>query len=202
MARDHGDAQLVLVADDDQAFCSLLVECLDGDGYAVIAASRGEAALELARRERPDGFVLDVNLPGLYGYELCSRLREERGDSVPIVLISGTCTEPYDRVAGLLLGADDYLVKPFEPNELLVRLRRLLRRVPREPQVKRLTPREVEVLGLLAQGYGQREIASTLVISSKTVATHIEHILEKLGVHSRAQAVASAHRHGLIEQRH
>jgi DNA-binding NarL/FixJ family response regulator len=117
------------------------------------------------------------------------------------MLISGERIEAYDRVAGLLLGADDYVVKPFAPDELTARVRRLIARSSAAEQANghpKLTRREGEVLRLLARGRGQIEIANELVISSKTVASHIQHILAKLGVHSRAQAVAVAHRSGLF----
>ena len=124
-----------------------------------------------------------------------------------MILVASDRTEPLDRVAGLLLGADDYLAKPVDGGELLARMRRSLRRngsssaAPHHGPASdpNLSPRELEILALLAQGKTQQEIAETLVISSKTVATHIQHLLSKLGVHSRAQAVAIAFRLGLVE---
>src|SRR5882757_9765991 len=106
----------------------------DAEGCAVVAAERGDAALQLARRYRPDAALIDVAMAGLSGYELCHRLREEFGESISIILISGVRTEGLDRIAGLLLGADDYVVKPFEPNELMARVRRLLERAHRPPE--------------------------------------------------------------------
>jgi DNA-binding NarL/FixJ family response regulator len=103
-------------------------------------------------------------------------------------------------VAGLLLGGDDYLVKPFDPDELLARARRLLPAPLIDGRkAHELTRRELHVLSLLVDGLTQSEIADKLVISPKTVSKHIEHILAKLGVHSRAQAVALAVRGGLLE---
>jgi two-component system nitrate/nitrite response regulator NarL len=103
-------------------------------------------------------------------------------------------------VAGLLVGGDDYLVKPFDPNELLARVRRLLpSRLAGGETTRTLTRRELDVLSLLVEGLSQPEIAERLFISPKTVGKHIEHILSKLGVHNRAQAVARAVRDELIE---
>jgi DNA-binding response OmpR family regulator len=199
MARNRtAPSHAVLVADDDEGIRNLLAEVLDAEGYAVLLAARGDAALALARRRPPAAAVLDVSMPGLSGWEVCHRLRAELGSAIAIVMISGVRTESHDRVAGLLLGADDYLVKPFDPSELLARLRRLLERTPPAPAFHQLTPRELEVLTLLAEGYDQRAIAAKLVISPKTTASHIQHVIEKLGVHSRAQAVAGAYRYGLI----
>jgi two-component system nitrate/nitrite response regulator NarL len=97
-------------------------------------------------------------------------------------------------VAGLLLGADDYLPKPVRFDHLLARVRRLVARSApvAGPVAARLTPREQEILGLLADGLEQEAIADRLFITPKTVAKHIERILSKLGVHSRAQAVGLA----------
>jgi DNA-binding NarL/FixJ family response regulator len=189
---------VVLIADDDEHIRTLLAELLDIEGYAVLMAARGDAALLLAGRQPPAAAILDVAMPGLSGYEVCHRLRRDLGSAVAIVMISGVRMESYDRVAALLLGADDFLVKPFDPSELLARLRRLLERAPSAPGYHQLTPRELEVLTLMAEGYDQRDIAAKLVISEKTTASHIQHIIEKLGVHSRAQAVAGAYRYGLI----
>jgi DNA-binding NarL/FixJ family response regulator len=199
MPRIRGaEGHLVLVADDDEGIRTLLAEVLDAEGYAVLLAARGDAAMLLAERQPPAAAILDVAMPALSGYEVCHRLRRDLGSAIAIVMISGVRTESYDRVAALLLGADDFLVKPFDPNELLARLRRLLERAPRAPAFHQLTPRELEVLTLMAEGYDQRDIAAKLVISQKTTASHIQHIIEKLGVHSRAQAVAGAYRYGLI----
>jgi DNA-binding NarL/FixJ family response regulator len=189
---------IILVADDDEGLLSLLTEVFDAEGYAVLAAAGGDAALALAQRQPPSAAVLDVSMPGISGYEVCHRLRAELGTDLGIVMISGVRTESYDRIAGLLLGADDFLVKPFDPGELLARVRRLLERVASAPSFHQLTPRELEILTLMAEGYAQREIATRLVISPKTAASHIQHIIEKLGVHSRAQAVAMAYRYGVI----
>jgi DNA-binding NarL/FixJ family response regulator len=192
----------ILVGEDDDCLRALISHALEQEGFATVAYGSGTEALVAARAERPLLAVLDVNLPGASGYEVCRLLRDQYGLDLPIILISGERTESFDRVAGLLIGADDYLSKPFAPEEMLARVRALIRRAgsnghtPRAPLG--LTPRELEILLLLAEGQPQRTIAEGLVISPKTVGTHIERILAKLGVHSRAQAVALAYREGLV----
>jgi DNA-binding NarL/FixJ family response regulator len=189
-----------LLVEDDDGFRSVLSTVFRQAGYETYEAASGEEAVETARREEPTLVVLDVCLPGISGYEVCQELRQEFGERLPIILVSGQRIESLDRVAGLLLGADDYLVKPFALDELLIRVRKLIRRAaPIAPAgVPRLTTRELEILHLLADGLGQDEIAKRLFISTKTVGTHIEHIRGKLGVRSRAQAVARAFRDQLV----
>ena len=120
---------------------------------------------------------------------------------MPVVFISGSRTESFDRVAGLLVGADDYVVKPYARDELLTRIRSLLRRS--RPLVSavgsKLTRREREVLQLLAEGFQQGQIAERLFISKKTVGTHLANLCRKLDVHSQAQAVAIAYREDILE---
>jgi DNA-binding NarL/FixJ family response regulator len=187
----------ILVVDDDPAMTEMLSGLLHQAGFVSRQAATGEEALAYTRRERPRLVLLDVRLPGVSGYEVCRELRGRFGEELPIVFVSGERVEPFDRAAGLLLGADDYIVKPFAPDELIARVRRLVARFAQqktETDRPKLTRREGEVLQLLANGLAQPEIAKELVISSKTVSSHIQHILVKLGVHSRAQAVAAVHR--------
>jgi DNA-binding NarL/FixJ family response regulator len=190
----------VLVVDDDDSCRSLMATLVRGVGLDVDEAASGEAALAIADRDTPLAVILDVSLPGISGYEVCRRLRERFGGDLPLMFVSGMRAESIDRVAGLLIGADDYLAKPFEPDELLARLRRLLAHTQTAPMRYHLTERELEVLGLLAEGLGQGEVAERLVISPRTVATHIQRILAKLGVRSRAQAVAVAYRERIISR--
>ena len=178
----------------------MLAGLLSDAGFDVIEAGSGEDALAVARQLVPSAVILEIPLGNISGYEVCRALREEVGDDLPIVFVSGARTESYDRVVGLIVGADDYVVKPYAADELLARLRRLVRRS--RPAVARtasgLTRRELEVLGLLADGQSAQDISAALFISTKTVSTHIEHIFTKLGVTSRVQAVAIAYRDGLV----
>jgi len=161
----------------------------------------GEEAIDSVRREDPILVVVDVHLPGMSGYEVCGWVRSRYRDNVPVMFVSGERIEAFDRAAGLMLGADDYMSKPFSTEELVARVRSLLRRTvpPGRSLDTKLTVRELEVLRLLAGGLGQKEISGHLGISAKTVGTHIEHILMKLGVQSRTQAVALAYREQLID---
>ena len=182
----------VLLADEDGQAREELARLLESAGFGVLQAQRGDEAIALARAARPSLAILEIPLAVLSGYEVCRALKSEFGSSFPVLFLSGERTESYDRVAGLLVGGDDYLVKPYAADELLARVRVLdLRSRPViGPPRSNLTPREAEVLRFLAQGLTQREIAERLTLSPKTVGTHIEHVLRKLGVHSRAQAVA------------
>ena len=126
----------ILVVDDDPKMLSLMRRGLSFDGYAVELAADGEEALRSARESAPDLVVLDVMLPGLDGVEVCRRLRAGDPD-LPILMLTAKGRVP-DRVTGLDAGADDYLVKPFAFDELLARIRALLRRAgPREEDLLR-----------------------------------------------------------------
>jgi DNA-binding NarL/FixJ family response regulator len=189
----------ILVVDDDKVFRTYLAELFENLGYRTEESATGAAVLPAALADQPAAVVLDVELPDVSGYEVCRQLRDHYGDEIPIVFISGERIEALDRSAGLLLGADDYLTKPVDGGELIARIRRLVERNDSNRQLPasngklvRLTRREHEVLDLLAGGCQQDEIARRLVISPKTVATHIQRILTKLDVRSRAQAVAYA----------
>jgi len=202
------DCGPIFVVDDDAHSREFLRVLLNAGGYAdVLELETGEEALVQAGDQHPSLVLLDIVLPGISGYEVCHQLRDRFGDKLPIIFVSGTRTEPHDRVAGLLIGADDYLVKPFFPGELVARVRRLLVRNGPENDngangdgpLGRLSDREREVLRLLAEGQAQESIATELFISPKTVATHIQRILTKLDVHSRAEAVGVAYREGLVD---
>lgn len=188
----------VLVVDDDDLFVDSVCTLLEAAGYRSAAAATGEEALRMARERTPAVVLLDIQLPKLNGYEVCRALREEFGRALAVAFVSGTRTETVDVSSGLHVGADDYLVKPCDPSELVARVAALMRRVqPNGTNHRSLTSREVEVLRLLSDGLEQKAIAGRLSISPKTVAIHIEHILGKLHVHSRAQAVAVAYREDL-----
>jgi len=189
-------AASVLVVDDDEPTRAFVADVLASVGIPARLASSGIEAMQLAADERPSAVLLDISMPGICGYEACYRLRELYGPSLPIVFVTGERVESYDRAAGLLLGADDYLLKPLSQDELLARVRTLIARA--EVEAVPFTPREREVINLLGEGLSGREIAERLVIAPSTAAKHIEHVVGKLGVRSRSQAIAKAYRLRLI----
>jgi DNA-binding NarL/FixJ family response regulator len=203
-----GDCGVILVIDHDRGFRVLAEDALGRMGHPTRAVASADEAQVFLDGDRPTLVVIEVELPELNGLAILAQLLETFGDDLPVILTSAVRGTPLDRAAGLLLGADDYLVKPIDPAELVARVRRSLRRSGavatngnangRKQADARLSPREREILELLADGQSQKDIAEALVISPKTVGTHIQHVLAKLGVHSRAQAVARAYSDGLV----
>jgi len=195
----------VVVADGDDEQRHTIARALRRAGYDVIEVATGAEALAAANRTDVALLMLEVSLPDTTGYQVCHALREDGGSELPIFFLSGTRTEPMDRVAGLLLGADDFIVKPFDDDELVTRAGRFVarggpRRARNEaPDSPHLTRRETQVLALLAAGQRQKEIARELSISPKTVATHVQNLLGKFGVNSRAVLVARAYLLGLVD---
>jgi DNA-binding response OmpR family regulator len=115
----------VLIIDDDKPLAEVVQRYLERDGFTVITAEDGPSGLERALTDRPDLVVLDLSLPGMDGLDVCRRLRREI--SVPVIMLTARVDEA-DRVAGLELGADDYVTKPFSPREMTARVRAVLRR--------------------------------------------------------------------------
>ncbi|CAN5666778.1 response regulator transcription factor [soil metagenome] len=118
-------AQTILVVDDEPSIVEVLSLYLSREGYSVLSADNGETALNLAREARPDLIVLDIMLPYKSGLEVTSLLRREH--NIPIILLTARSDE-IDRIAGLEIGADDYVVKPFSPREVVARVKAVLRR--------------------------------------------------------------------------
>jgi DNA-binding response OmpR family regulator len=121
MARER-----ILIVEDEQAVARGLEYGLTSEGFTVLWAGTGEQALEIARKENPDLILLDIRLPGMSGFDVCRQLRTE-GRRLPILMLTAR-DEELDKVVGLELGADDYVVKPYSMRELISRVRALLRR--------------------------------------------------------------------------
>jgi DNA-binding response OmpR family regulator len=166
----------ILVVDDEKKIVDIVRAYLQREGYEVVAAYDGKAGLDKARSERPDLIVLDLMLPEMSGWDVCRALRAE--SNVPIIMLTAR-DEDTDKIVGLELGADDYVTKPFNPKELVSRVRAVLRRAEGPVEKKRrielagltidldrhevrrggdavqLTPTEFELLRLLAQSPGR-----------------------------------------------
>ncbi|MBM3312315.1 MAG: response regulator transcription factor [Candidatus Aminicenantes bacterium] len=117
----------ILIIEDDTGLAKTLAMALEADGYSVVSAADGRRGLDMALEERPDLIALDMVLPSLGGLEVCRKLREAKV-SAPVIMMSGQKKEEVDKVLGLELGADDYLLKPFGPREFVARVRAVLRR--------------------------------------------------------------------------
>ncbi|MBX7245196.1 MAG: response regulator transcription factor [Candidatus Sumerlaeaceae bacterium] len=116
----------VLVAEDDDHLRAGLVEILEGEGYSVVAARNGRQAFQMFQEDGPDFVCLDIMMPGMNGYDLCREIRK-RNATVPVIFISAK-SEEVDKVLGLELGADDYIMKPFGVREVVARIRAVTRR--------------------------------------------------------------------------
>jgi two-component system, OmpR family, alkaline phosphatase synthesis response regulator PhoP len=145
-------SELILLVDDEPSIIQLARMYLERDNFRVEAAVDGEAALEAVKRLNPDLVVLDVMLPKMDGFEICRRLRAENN---PLAIIMLTARdEDIDKILGLELGADDYLTKPFNPRELVARIKAILRRTERLPQAETKPIR----LGILMVDPVRREV--------------------------------------------
>jgi DNA-binding NarL/FixJ family response regulator len=195
---------IIVVVDPDDRTRSAASDVAERSGCDMVAFDDATSLIGHLAKERPLLAVIEVELAGeMNGLEVLEALHDRFGPDLPVILVSGTRTAAPDRVAGLMLGADDYVVKPFDGGEFRARLRRSLARADPSKTVVapaeglHLSDRERQILSLLAAGRSQDEIATELFISPKTVATHIQHVLLKLNVRSRAQAVAAAYRLGV-----
>jgi DNA-binding NarL/FixJ family response regulator len=188
--------------DDEHDVVRLMQEILS-PAYDVVTALGGAEALAtlraLEQQERlPDLAILDIKMPGIDGLQLAEQVRERWG--IPIVFVSAV-DDPGVRAATITRYAEDFVTKPFDTLEFLARIHRIVQRLyPAEsrPEVK-LTPRQRQVLDLIAAGATDNRISLELGISAQTVSNHVQAIRHKLGAHSRPHAVALAAQLGLIE---
>ena len=135
----------ILIVDDEQRIIDLARMYLEPDGFCVTSATSGTAAKRMILRDKPSLVVLDLMLPGMDGLEVCRRVREE--SDVPIIMLTAR-SEDIDKIVGLELGADDYMTKPFNPRELLARIRAILRRADRADAAEE-SPEPIKIGNLL-----------------------------------------------------
>src|SRR4030042_409261 len=126
-------AKKILVVDDEKKIVELLKADLEKEGYSILTAYDGREALDSARRDIPDLIILDLMLPEITGWDVCRELRKE--SDVPVIMLTAR-DDTTDKIVGLELGADDYVTKPFDPKEIVSRVRAVLRRSENKPVSK------------------------------------------------------------------
>jgi DNA-binding NarL/FixJ family response regulator len=205
----------ILIVDDNPKY---LQDALPMYGYDVVVATDGFQALKVLvktpKEETFDLILLDVMMPNLNGWDTLKSIRKnEKTKYIPVIMLTAV-GEEQKMVSGLKIGADDYIVKPFVLPNLLARIEAVLRRstwqkddmkatelpFSSDEPVESLTPREIEVLTLVAQGANNHTIANKLFVKEVTVKTHLNSIFKKLKVSSRTQAVLLAMQMNLINK--
>ena len=194
----------LLVVDDDPNLILLVKDFLEFKGYQVITADNGRKALQIVQQEESlDMIICDIMMPEMDGYAFVEELRQDPSTKwIPIMVLSAKGQSP-DRIKGLNIGADVYMVKPFEPEELLAQVNSTLRQVKRimthnfkksdglpkieVPNNFELTPTETKVVNLVAQGMGNRDIAESLKVSQRTIESHVSNMLNKTGLNNRTE---------------
>ena len=199
----------ILVVDDNPKF---LADALPMYGYEVTVANDGLEALKILMNKTFDLILLDVMMPNMDGWDTLKAIRNNKKTQyIPVIMITAV-SEDQKVVSGLKIGADDYIVKPFILPNLLARVEAVLRRSKwqqeAQPKVEKtlnkdvnidaLTPKEKEVLALVAKGASNQEIADKLFVRDVTVKTHLNSIFKKLKVTNRTQAVLLAMQMNLI----
>lgn len=191
----------LVIADDHPLFRMGLKYALINQGFDVVAeAADGLSALDACRTLQPDAALLDVKMPGMTGIEVCERLRMTNPHVVSVLIT--TFAEPAIVQAARAAGARGYVSKETDPESLARQLRDIVANpdIDRLPHVDvpRLTPRESEVLPLLAQGYSNKEIAKNLGVSPDTIKDHLARLYAKLDAGDRTEAVSRARSIGLL----
>jgi DNA-binding NarL/FixJ family response regulator len=202
----------LLLIDDDPNLVLLVQDYLELRGYTVITAKNGRDALKILEKDIPNLIICDVMMPEMDGYAFVKKVRDNpQTNWLPILFLSAK-GQIQDRVAGLSKGADVYMVKPFEPDELVAQIEASLNQSVRMRQSQgpdfgttvsvhvpfdvELTPTEQRVIGMVAKGMANREIAESLSVSQRTIESHVSNMLGKTGLHNRTELARWA-----IEQR-
>jgi DNA-binding NarL/FixJ family response regulator len=196
------DQKQLLLVDDDPNLILLVKDYLEFRGYEVLTAENGREALEILEHQVPDMMICDVMMPEMDGYTLVEQIRQDPKISwIPVLFLSAK-GQSQDRVKGLSTGADVYMVKPFEPEELVAQVESSLKQANRlirhskgveighkikVPENVELTPTERKVVQLVAQGLANRDIAIKLEVSQRTVESHVSNMLNKTSLHNRTE---------------
>jgi DNA-binding NarL/FixJ family response regulator len=199
--KEESQKKQLLLVDDDPNLILLVKDYLEFKGYLVTTAQNGREALEILAQDIPDMIICDVMMPEMDGYTLVENIRlDSRLDWIPILFLSAK-GQSQDKIRGLNQGADLYMVKPFEPEELVAQVESSLQQATRLMGHKKgsdgqkihlsrdveLTPTEIKVVSLVAQGLANQKIAETLSVSQRTVESHVSNMLNKTGLHNRTE---------------
>jgi DNA-binding NarL/FixJ family response regulator len=193
----------LLLIDDDPNLILLVKDYLEFNGYQVLTASQGREAMKILERETPDLIICDVMMPEMDGYSLVQEIRENPLlEWLPVIFLSAK-GQTKDRIKGLTQGADVYMVKPFEPDELVAQVQSTLNQSMRlmgssnrkgdnslriqVPKSVELTPTETRVIDLVARGKSNKEISQELGVSQRTIESHVSNMLNKTGLHNRTE---------------
>ncbi|MBE9158436.1 response regulator transcription factor [Nodosilinea sp. LEGE 06152] len=197
-----GDQKQLLLIDDDPNLILLVKDYLEFRGYEVKTAGNGREALDMLEDTIPDMIICDVMMPEMDGHAFVRNVRENPATEwIPILFLSAK-GQSQDRVKGLNTGADVYMVKPFEPEELVAQVESSLKQASRliKQQIKgggspaiqvpfdvELTPTELRVVQFVARGMANREIANELQVSQRTIESHVSNMLGKTGLNNRTE---------------
>lgn len=181
----------ILVVDDEPEIVRLVRAYLERAGFAVVTASEGREALAVFRHEHPNLIVLDLNLPGMDGLDVCRAMRHD--SDIPIIMLTARLEET-DRLIGLELGADDYVVKPFSPREIVARVRAVLRRsegTPVRPEVVSATGVTMDLTRRTASADGQPlDLTATEFDLLTLLVEHPGQVFTRLQLLDRMQGTA------------
>lgn len=184
-------AKNILVVDDERKIVAIVKAYLEREGFRVTTAYDGKAALDSARRQHPDLIVLDLMLPEISGFDVCRALRKE--SDVPIIMLTAR-DETTDKIVGLELGADDYVTKPFDPKELVSRIKAVLRRSPGQIAARntlRVADLEIDVSKrLVKRGAEVIELTPIEFDLLKAMAEHPGRVYSRLQLLDRVQGEA------------
>jgi DNA-binding NarL/FixJ family response regulator len=197
-----GEQKRLLLIDDDPNLIMLVKDYLEFRGYDVLTAENGREGLQVLENTLPDMIICDVMMPEIDGYSFVKQVREDTRTSwIPVLFLSAK-GQSQDRVKGLNTGADVYMVKPFEPEELVAQVESSLKQASRLMSQSRtsdsglklqvpfeveLTPTELRVVQYVARGMANREIAEELNVSQRTIESHVSNMLGKTGLHNRTE---------------
>ncbi len=193
----------LLLVDDDFSLAFLLKDYLEFHGYQVTAVNNGQQALDVLEKDIPDMVICDVMMPEVDGYEFLKNLRDRQDIGWIPVLFLSALSQSLDRIKGLNLGANVYMNKPFEPEELLAQVQSTLNQssqiqqhiktaspvttpIQVNPGVK-VTPTELKVLLLTAKGLSNKKISTEMNLSQRTVESHVSNLLGKTGLKNRTE---------------